>query len=630
MTTPPLLRRCLASLATALVLGVPSPTGAQTPPPYDLLVTGGTVVDGTGAPRYRADVALRGDRIVRIARGATIAADSAARVLDAEGLVVAPGFIDNHAHIQTSIDDRPLLENFIRQGITTLMASEHSQDQPYPLAAYMDSIRMAPNVGFFAGHSWIRRRVLGLDDRAPTPAELEAMKALVAEAMRDGALGLSTGLQYVPAYYADTEEIVELAKVAAAHGGIYTSHMRNEATGLLDSVRELVRIADEARIPAQIQHHKAFGPGQWGWSERSLALVDSARAAGLDVKHDQYPYTAASTGWSVLFPEWALAGGQDSLEARLADPTLRARMRREMREEWRMVWTGDDLSRIQFRTVPSLPAYDGERLSDLAEDRGMANDVESGITLVMELATRGGFSAIYHAMDDADVRRIMRHPWGMFETDGDPLGYGQGFPHPRSYGAFPRILGHYVREEGVLSLEEAVRKMTSLPADHIGQHERGRVAEGAYADLTVFDPARVRDRATFTDPHQYPVGIIHVVVNGVPVIRDASLTGEKPGRVIRGPARAHRDGAGSRSTPSTRSNICVAACVAPTAVADLPRRGSDRTWRRPGSTPAHSRPPAAASSTRRRARPPSSARRRPAKGRARAARTGSPWPRWRR
>lgn len=528
----------VASVLTALSCGPPEDDGdaGSDAAPYDVVIRGGTVVDGTGEPRYGADVAVRGDRIVRVARDG-IPADSGAAVVDAEGLVVAPGFFDNHAHIQLSIDDRPLLANFLRQGITTLMASEHSQDQPYPLGAYMDSIRMAPNVGFFAGHSWVRRRVIGMADRAPTAEELEEMKGLVEEAMRDGALGLSTGLQYTPAFYAETEEVVELARVASAHGGIYTSHMRNEATGLLDSVRELIRIADEADLPAQIQHHKAFGPGQWGWSERSLSLVDSAREAGLDVKHDQYPYTAASTGSSVLFPEWALAGGRDSLAARLEDPEQRARMREEMRTEWRDVWTGDDLCRIQFRTVRALPDYDGRRLCDLAEDRGMPNTIDAGIDLVMELAPEGGFGAIYHAMSEDDVQRIMRHPWGMFETDGDPLGYGVGFPHPRSYGAFPRILGRYVRELGVLTLEEAIRKMTSLPADHAGQGERGRVAEGMYADLTVFDPERVTDRATFTNPHRYSVGIRHVLVNGVPVIRDASLTGRRPGRVLKGPAR---------------------------------------------------------------------------------------------
>lgn len=517
----------------------PATDGASSSASYDLLVRGGTVVDGTGSDRFRADVAVAGDTIARVARGG-IPADSAARVLDAAGLVVAPGFIDNHAHVETSFDDRPLAENFLRQGITTVLASLHSRDQPYPLSAYMDSLRrdgLAPNIGFFAGHTWARERVLGHADRAPAGEEMAAMRSLVREAMEDGALGLSTGLQYIPAAYAETEEVIALAKVASAHGGIYSSHMRNEARGLLSSVRELIRIADEADIPAQIQHHKAFGPGQWGWSRKSLALIDSARAEGLDVKHDLYPYTAASTGWDVLFPEWALAGGTDSLLARLDDRATREKIRAEMREEWRAVWTGDDLCRIQFRTVDALTGYDGRRLCDLAEDRGMPNEIDAGITLVMELAREGGFSAIYHAMSEEDVRRIMSHEWAMIETDGDAVAFGRGFPHPRSYGAFPRVLARYVRELGVLEMEEAVKKMTSMPADQIGQADRGRIREGAYADITVFDPDRVRDRATFTAPHRYSVGIVHVLVNGTPVVEDASLTGRKPGRVLTGPAR---------------------------------------------------------------------------------------------
>ncbi|MDP2497197.1 MAG: D-aminoacylase [Candidatus Palauibacterales bacterium] len=537
-----LLARPLAAglLSLALLSSACGPEeGDGVAAPYDLLIRGGTVVDGTGSERFRADVALAGDTIARVARSG-LPTDSARQVLDATGLVVAPGFIDNHAHVETSFDDRPLAENFLRQGITTVLASLHSRDQPYPLAAYMDSLRrdgLAPNIGFFAGHTWARKRVLGYADRAPTGEELAEMRTLVREAMEDGALGLSTGLQYIPANYAETEEVIALAEVASTHGGIYSSHMRNEARGLLSSVRELIRIADEAGIPAQIQHHKAFGPGQWGWSERSLALIDSARAEGLDVKHDLYPYTAASTGWDVLFPEWALAGGTDSLLARLETSGTRKKIRADMREEWRAVWTGDDLCRIQFRTVDALPEYDGRRLCDLARDRGMPNEVDAGITLVMELARDGGFSAIYHAMSEEDVRRIMSHEWAMIETDGDAVAFGRGFPHPRSYGAFPRVLARYVRELGVLELEEAVKKMTSMPADQIGQPDRGRIREGAYADITVFHPERVGDRATFTAPHRYPVGIVHVLVNGTPVIEDASLTGRKPGRVLTGPAR---------------------------------------------------------------------------------------------
>jgi len=510
--------------------------GGGAAPGYDLLIRGGTVVDGTGAPGFRADVAVRGERIVAVSEEG-IPPAAAREVLDAEGLAVAPGFWDNHAHIQLAVDDRPLLENFLRQGITTIIASLHSGDQPWPLGAYMDSIRMAPNVGFFAGHTWTRKRVLGMEDRAPTAEELDEMRNLVEATMEDGALGLSTGLVYVPGNFAETEEVIELAKVAARHGGIYVTHMRDEATGLLDSVRETIRIAAEAGIPAQINHHKVVGATQWGWSERSLALIDSARDAGLDVTHDLYPYTASSTSSAVLFPQWALAGDEEDFRRRVEDPETRARMEEEMARIFRMERGGGDLSRVQFRQVPSAPEYDGRTMADLARDRGMPNTVASGVELAIELQLEGGFGAIYHAMDEDDLIQILTHRRSMIETDGDPLGFGQGHPHPRSYGAFPRVLARYVGELQVLTLGEAIRKMTSMPARQYGQRERGSVAEGLFADLTVFDPERISDRATFTEPHRYSVGVIHVVVNGVPVIRDGSLTGAKPGMVVRGPAR---------------------------------------------------------------------------------------------
>lgn len=503
---------------------------------YDLLLTGGTVVDGTGEPRYRADVAIRGDRIVRVSREG-IVRDRAIEVLDVAGLIVSPGFIDNHAHIQTTIHEHPLAENFTRQGITTILASLHSGDQPWPFAEYLASLEVAPNVGFFAGHSWTRTRVLGTANREPDPKELDRMRALVQQTMQEGALGLSTGLLYVPANYAKTEEIIELAKVAAQHGGIYVSHMRDEGRGLIESVAEVIRIAAEADIPAQINHHKAVGAGQWGWSERTLAMIDSARAAGLDVTHDLYPYTASSTSSRVLFPQWAQAGGQASLVARLSDPVERRRIEREMVPIMEEERGGGSLEAIQFRVVPSNRAYDGKTLADLARDRELPNTTASGIRLAIELQLAGGFSAIFHAMSEEDVIRIMRHPIAMFETDGDPVGYGVGYPHPRSYGAFPRVLGRYVRELEVLTLEEAIRKMAALPARQVGQLERGVIAEGMFADVTVFDAATVADRATFTDPHQYSVGIRHVIVNGTSVIRNGAFTGAKPGRVLEGPAR---------------------------------------------------------------------------------------------
>lgn len=514
----------------------PEPAGSDAGAQYDLVIAGGTVVDGTGAPRFRADVAIQGDRIVRVARGEELS-ERGVQVLAAEGLIVSPGFIDHHNHVQNTLHERPLAENFLRQGITTLLPALHSGDQPWPLAEYMASLELAPNVGFFAGHTWIRKQVLGLENRAPTAEELERMKEYVERSMREGALGLSTGLLYVPAHYADTEEIIALARVAAAHGGLYYTHMRDEASRLLESVREAIRIGAEAEIPVQIQHHKAMGVANWGMTRQSLALVDSARAEGLDVKVDLYPYMAGSTGSSVLFPPWVLAGGRDSFRVRVTDPETRPRMERETEERMRRDWTGGDLARVQFRRIPGMPQYEGRTLADLAAERGLPNTERSGVQLVTELQLRGGFSAIYHFMDEEDLKRIMRHPHAMFETDGDPVGYGVGFPHPRSYGAFPRVLARYVREQGVLTLEEAIRKMTSASAEQIGQHERGRIAEGMYADITVFDFERIQDKATYVDPHQYSVGIRHVLVNGVPVIRNGSLTGVRPGRVLKGPAR---------------------------------------------------------------------------------------------
>lgn len=525
-----MLRTAILAIAAALAA---APVDAQT---YDVLIRGGTVIDGTGTPGFVADVAVLDGRIVAVSRDG-IDPSEAETVIDAAGQVVTPGFIDNHAHVQQTIATYPLAENFLRQGITTLVASLHSGAQPWPLEDFASSLEMAPNVGFYAGHSWTRRRVMGMDNRAPTPEELEEMKALVDQSMREGALGLSTGLLYVPANFAETEEIIELAKVAAAHGGIYVSHMRNEASGLLESVAEVIRIADEAGIPAQINHHKAAGAAQWGWSVKTLAMIDSANAAGLMVTHDLYPYTASSTGSSILFPQWALAGGSEAFAERVADPETRQRLEEDMRFIFTTDRTGGDISRIQFRVLGSDQSYNGKTLADYAADRGLPNDLETGIALAIELQLKGGFSAIYHAMDEDDVIRIMQHPLAMIETDGDAVGYGIGYPHPRSYGAFPRVLARYVRELGVITLEEAVKKMTSMPAQWLGREDMGFIAEGMRADVAVFDPDVIADRATYADPHQFSVGITDLLVNGVPVILDGGITGEKPGRWIRGPVR---------------------------------------------------------------------------------------------
>lgn len=524
-------------LAVFVLAGLATSCGAEVAqaPAYDLLIQGGTVVDGSGAEGFRADVAVQGDRIVEVAREG-IPGERARVILDATDLVVSPGFIDHHAHIQ-GIEHRPLAEAFIRQGITTILMSLHGGEQPWPLATYISEMEVAPNVGFFAGHNWIRRQVMGTENRAPTPAELERMKEFVDQTMKDGALGFSTGLRYIPGAYASTAEIIELAKVAARYGGIYVSHMRDEGPGVVESVAEVIRVSSGAGLPGQVQHHKAMGAAQWGLSQRTLAMIDSARAAGVDITHDVYPYTATSTSSAVLFPPWALAGGTDSLRARLAAPATRAQIVAGIKERLTRERGGGDLGNIQFARFPAHPEYNGKTLADFAADRGLPNDLETGVRLAIDLQLRGGFSGIWHVLDEQDVQRILRHRFAMICTDGDLVGHGAGNPHPRSYGAFPRVLGRYVRELKVLELPEAIRRMTSFSAAQIGQHERGLIREGMYADITVLDPETIADQATFTDPHRYPVGIHHVVVNGQVVMRDGSLTGAKPGRALLGPAR---------------------------------------------------------------------------------------------
>ncbi len=508
----------------------------ETSSKYDVIFRNGIIVDGLGNPGFKGDLAVKDDLISTISRD-TLDSREADLVIDVGGQVISPGFIDNHAHIQSTIHEHPLAENFIRQGITTIMATLHSHDQPWPLDEYASSLVVAPNIGFFSGHTWTRKQVLGLENVDPSEEELEKMKWYVEETMKQGALGFSTGLLYIPGNYAETEEVIELAKVASEYGGIYVTHMRNEATGLLNSVKETIRIAAEANIPAQINHHKASGIGQWGWSEKSLALIDSANEAGLDIKHDLYPYTASSTYSSILFPQWALAGGKTEFARRMDNADERSRIEEDMKRIFMTDRTGSDLKRIQFRVLPFDQSYNGKRLADYARDLGMPNNLETGIKLAIDLELKGGFTAIYHSMDEKDVIRILQHPLAMIDTDGDPVSYGVGYPHPRSYGAFPRILARYVRELDAITLEEAIKKMTSMPADQFNQPRRGRLKEGMYADIVVFNPETIEDKATFVNPHQYAVGIDHVMINGKFVLKGGALTGEKPGQWLKGPAR---------------------------------------------------------------------------------------------
>ncbi|MDP9348991.1 MAG: D-aminoacylase, partial [Gemmatimonadota bacterium] len=524
--------RILRSLFCVLLAAcAPAAVGAGNSERYDLLITGGTVVDGTGSPGYRADVAVRGDRIVRVSRD-PIPTTSAARVIDAAGQVVAPGFIDLHAHLEPLLE-LPGAESHVRQGVTTALGGPDG-GSPWPIGPYLDSAKaagMGMNVAFLVGHNTIRNAVMGMADRAPTPGELERMRGMVARAMGEGAFGLSTGLKYLPGAYSQTPEVVALSRAAADSGGIYTSHLREEGLGLLEGVAEAIRIGREARIPVVLTHHKAVGKPMWGASVRTLALVDSARAAGVDVMMDQYPYTATHTGIGVLVPAWASAGGDSAFARRLRTPALRDSIVKDIVFNILNDRGGGDLRRIQFSRVAWMKALEGKTLHDWALLRGLESTPRNGAELVIEAMQKGGANAIYHVLDEGDVERIMRHPWTAVASDGRLNRLGDGHPHPRAYGTFPRVLGHYVREKRVLPLEEAVRKMTTLPAARLGLRDRGRIAEGAYADLVVFDPATVADRATFAAPHQYPVGIGHVIVNGTPVVDGGRFTDTRAGRV---------------------------------------------------------------------------------------------------
>jgi N-acyl-D-amino-acid deacylase len=494
-------------------------------------VTGATMIDGSGSPGTPADIGVVGDRIAAIGDGLNT---DGARVISADGLVVTPGFIDLHAHLDPLLR-LPGAESHVRQGVTTALGGPDGTS-PWPFGEYLaeaESLGVGMNVAFLVGHNTIRREVMGTADRAPTLMELERMKQMVARGMEEGAFGMSTGLRYVPGVFAEIDEVIALSEVAAASGGIYTSHLREEGLNLMQGVGEALDIGQRAGIPVVLTHHKAVGFPMWGSSEQTLAMVDSARAAGTDAMIDQYPYTATYTGITILVPPWALADGNEAFLGRMADPALADSILAGI--EFNIVNDrgGNDLSRVQLALVEWDRTLEGQTLRDWANREGLDPTPATGALLVVEAIRRGGASAIYHALDEADVERIMAYPWTAIASDGRLTQPGEGHPHPRWYGTFPRVLGHYVRERGVLSLEDAVRKMTSLPADRLGMTDRGRLEEGAVADLVLFDPATVLDLATFQDPHQYPEGIPWVIINGQVAVEEGRYLDLRPGKVLR-------------------------------------------------------------------------------------------------
>ncbi len=519
---------------------------------FDLIIEGGAILDGSGNPWFRADVGIVDDHIEAIGHLDGVKAEYR---IDAGGLMVAPGFIDMHSHSDFTLLVDPKAESKIRQGVTTevvgncgssaapqneevrsyrekFMRSRLGEDFQFDwatMAEYMAKLEaqgIALNVAPLVGHGTIRQNVMGFEDRAPTPGELEEMKRLTAEAMEAGAWGLSTGLIYPPGCYAKTEEIIELAKVVARYGGIYASHIRGEGDTLLDAVREAIEIGEKAGLPVEISHFKASGKHNWGKTRESLRLVEEARRRGIDVTIDQYPYTASSTGLSAYLPNWVHVGGADAMLERLRNPEDRRRIREEVGDR--------DWSIIMVVVSQRHPEYEGLRVTEIAEKMGK-EPVEAVMDLLLE--DEGQTWVVAFGMSEEDVQRVMRSPYMMVGSDGraiSPHGVlGKGKPHPRYYGTFPRILGRYVREFGVITLEEAVRKMTSAPARRLGLWDRGLIRPGFKADIVIFNPETVIDKATFMEPHQYPEGIEYVIVNGTVVIDEGEHTGALPGRVLR-------------------------------------------------------------------------------------------------
>ena len=513
-----------------------APVRAQSNQPFDVIIRNGRILDGAGNPWFRGDVGIRGDRITAVGslRGAT-----ARRTIDAKQQIVAPGFIDVHNHSRRAMFETPNGENFIRQGVTSIIEGPDGSS-PIPLGGFFEKVastHIAVNVGAFIGHGSVRQEIIGMVDRDATPQELDQMRRLVRQAMEQGAMGMSSGLFYIPGNFAPTEELVELAKVAAEYGGIYTSHMRDESTGLLDSVRETIRIGEEGGLPTQITHHKATGRANWGQTAASLQLIEEARQRGVDVSVDQYPYTASHTGTGAIFPQWAQEGGHEQFLKRIADPATKARIKAEVAHLIDVDRGAGDPKNIQFAQCTWDSSLDGKTLADATRDRGREVNFENAAETAIEIQAAGGCRAIYHAMSEEDVVRVMQYPGTMIASDGAIHVFGEGVPHPRYYGTFPRVLARYVREKGILRLEDAVRRMTSLPAQRIGQFDRGLIRLAMKADVTIFDPDRIIDRSEFGDSHHYSEGVSYVLVNGVVVLDDGKMSGQRPGQVLMGPGR---------------------------------------------------------------------------------------------
>jgi N-acyl-D-amino-acid deacylase len=503
---------------------------AQAQQKADIIIRNVRIVDGTGNPWYRGDIAVRGDRIAAIGN---LHGWLATMNIEGNGQIAAPGFIDVHTHIEGDEAENPEATNFIYDGVTSVIAGNCGQGNIGVEAYYrwLDSLRLSINVGTLLGHNDVRRAVMGRANRPANERELAQMDSIAHKAMQEGALGLSTGLIYIPGSYTPTEEIVRLAKIVAGYGGVYATHMRSEGDSVVPAIQEALYIGRAADIPVEISHFKVSGQQNWGRSKETLAMVETARREGLDVTIDQYPYTASSTSLSTLFPDWALADGQDSIRARLAKVPLRDSIKNLMKKSL----TKRGLQHWSYAVVAwyaSDSSFNGKSIEAINTMLKRPNTTDAEAELICLMMEKGGASMVFHGMSEQDVQYIMRYPFNMFASDASIRIFGKGNPHPRGYGTNARVLGRYVRELGVLTLEEAIRRMSSLPAQRFKLLDRGMLREGMAADIVIFDENTVSDQSTFDKPHQYSTGFSYVLVNGKITLEQGVHNGTRNGAIL--------------------------------------------------------------------------------------------------
>lgn len=507
----------------------------------DLAIMNGRIIAGDGNPWFIADIGIRGDAIVKIGK---IEREEATQVIDAQGFYVAPGFIDIHTHADRGILTTPTADNYIYQGVTTVLGGNCGGHQ-YPVKQLFAKIErggISINFCCLAGHNTIRKEVMGLKMATPTAEEMKKMKRLLRQEMSAGAMGLSTGLAYMPGIYSKTEELIELTKVVAPFDGLYASHIRNQGIGITEAIEEAITIGRNCGVRVQISHVKLSDDRVWGDLARITSPIEAARKRGLEVTIDQYPYTATSSGFSSSFPSWSLEGGTQEFIKRLAEPEALDQIRQALIDRRLSSSKGiDKLNTIYIARCKAHPEYEGKNLAEILAEEEKKTTVGDGADLIVEIQKSGGATGIFFQMDEKDVEKIMTLNYTMVASDSGIVTLNEGVPHCRNYGTFPRVLALYAKKKKTLSLVEAIRKMTSLPAQTLRLFNRGMIRPGFFADLVVFDLDQIKDNATFKNPHQYPTGISYVIVNGIAVIANGQMTGKKPGQVLRRTYRKRRN-----------------------------------------------------------------------------------------